>query len=225
MVGARTSTVFFEQWFNVINNLPLKERDKAYRYIFEYSFYGKEPEQDKTDKTSMSYIVFLMAKPNVDSAQKRYDFAKVVGQKGGRPKKVTDEVVEKIKLLRKNGLTQKEVASQLCLSLKTIQRVEKDISQNHNVNVNDNINVNINDNVASKDDDIGASPENNNSLLAFKGKTLCELSDYELIQARNLFFENAPYELIAAILDICPEELNDKMALNIDSILEARAAL
>ena len=134
----RTSTVFYEQWYQIIKDLPLKERDKIYKYIFEYAFYGIEPEKDKI--TSMSYVVFGMAKPNIDSAQKRYDAAIENGNKGGRPRKVTEEIMKKIVELRKNGLTQNEVAIELGLSLKTIQRVEKDISQNHNVN--DNINTN-----------------------------------------------------------------------------------
>ena len=139
---ARPSTVFYEQWYQIIKSLPSREREKAFKYIFEYAFYGIEPEKDKT--TSMSYVVFGMAKPNIDSAQKRYDAATENGQKGGRPKKVTEEVVEKILELRKKGMTQREVASELCLSLKTIQRVEKDKSQNHNYNVNDNVNDNDN---------------------------------------------------------------------------------
>lgn len=146
----RTSTVFYEQWYQIIKELPLKERDKAYKYIFEYAFYGIEPEKDKT--TSMSYVVFGMAKPNVDSAQKRYDAATENGQKGGRPKKVTELVQTNILELRKNGMTQKQVASELGLSLKTIQRVEKDISQNHNVNVNDNVNENDNVNSVASDE-------------------------------------------------------------------------
>ena len=151
----RPSTVFYEQWYQIIKDLPPKEKEKAFKYIFEYAFYGITPERDKTkDKTtSMSYVVFGMAKPNIDSAQKRYDAATENGQKGGRPKKVTEEVREKIVELRKNGMTQKEVALELGLSLKTIQRVEKDKSQNHNYNVNDNVNDNDN-NVASDEDNI-----------------------------------------------------------------------
>lgn len=161
---ARPSTVFYEQWYKTIKDLPTKERDKAYKYIFEYAFYGIEPERDKSP--SMSYVIFGMAKPNIDSAQKRYDAATENGQKGGRPKKVTEEVREKIQELRKNGMTQKQVAIELGLSLKTIQRVEKDKSQNHNendnVNINDNVNSNKNKiiNISSKepkwdDDDYG----------------------------------------------------------------------
>lgn len=157
----RQSTVFYEQWYKTIKGLPLKERDKAYKYIFEYAFYGIEPERDKT--TSMSYVIFGMAKPNVDSAQKRYDAATGNGQKGGRPPKVTELVRANILELRKNGMTQKQVASELGLSLKTIQRVEKDISQNHNENVNDNVNENINLNV-----NIVSSAENDKKLTVIK---------------------------------------------------------
>lgn len=165
---ARSSTVFYEQWYKTIKNLPPKERDKAYKYIFEYAFYGIEPERHAGDKTpSMSYVIFGMAKPNIDSAQKRYDAATENGQKGGRPKKVTEEVREKIAELRKNGLTQKQVAIELGLSLKTIQRVEKDKSQNHNENVNDNVNDNVDvKDVASKEDNIMASPITESSTPA-----------------------------------------------------------
>ena len=162
----RASAVFYEQWYQIIKDFPPKEKEKAYKYIFEYAFYGIEPERDNKDKTlSMSYVVFSMAKPNIDSAQRRYDAAMENGQKGGRPKKVTEEVLEKIVELRKNGLTQKEVANELSLSLKTIQRVEKDISQNHNVN--DNVNVNENDNensVASVEDNTEVASLQNASL-------------------------------------------------------------
>ena len=159
---ARPSTVFYEEWYRIMKDLPIKERDKAFKYIFEYAFYGIEPDQPDRDKTPpMSYVVFRMARPNVDSAQNRYDASKENGSKGGRPKKVTPEVGEKISKLRKSGMTQKEVAIELGLSLKTIQRYEKDKSQNHNVNVNDNININDNVNdVASKEDNTElASPE------------------------------------------------------------------
>lgn len=174
--GVRKSTVFYEQWYKTIKNLPPREREKAYKYIFDYAFYGIEPEDktgDKTkrDKTTMSYVVYSMAKPNIDSAKKRYDMATESGQKGGRPKKVTGEILEKIVELRKNGLTQKEVANELSLSLKTIQRVERDISQNHNDNVNDNVNVNENDNSV-------ASVEDNTSGLAV-ARTVASLQTTE----------------------------------------------
>ena len=143
----RQSTVFYEQWYKIMKGLPLKERDKAYKYIFEYAFYGIKPEEPKGDKIlPMSYVVFSMAKPNIDSAQRRYDASVDNGHNGGRPKKVTEEILEKIIELRKNGLTQKEVSVELGLSLKTIQRAEKDIRQNHNVNDNVNDNDNINNN-------------------------------------------------------------------------------
>lgn len=147
--NTRKSAVFYEQWYQIVKDFPLEERDKAFKYIFEYAFYGIEPEKDKTN--SMSYVVFRMAQPNIDSAQRRYDTALENGNKGGRPKKVTEEVLQKIVELRKQGLTQQEVALEVGLSLKTIQRVEKDISQNHNVN--DNVNINENENYVASDED------------------------------------------------------------------------
>ena len=182
---ARPSTVFYEQWYQTIKDFPPKEKEKAFKYIFEYAFYGIEPEKPERDKTPpMSYVVFSMAKPNIDSAQRRYDAAMENGQKGGRPKKVTEEVQEKIVELRKNGLTQKEVAFELGLSLKTIQRVEKDISQNHNYNVNDNVNENVNENSV-------ASYEDNTELADAQTGATHPTADAEPIE----IFRNRTYKL------------------------------
>ena len=188
---ARQSTVFYEQWYKIIKDFPPKEKEKAFKYIFEYAFYGIEPEKDKT--TSMSYVVFGMAKPNIDSAQRRYDAAMENGQKGGRPKKVTEEVLEKIVELRKNGLTQKEVALELGLSLKTIQRVEKDISQNHNENVNDNVKENIKENsVASTEDNTELADAQTASTMPVKEfdfKSDSSFSDRDMIKIIGNFIK------------------------------------
>lgn len=205
----RPSTVFYEQWYKTMRNFPLKERDKAYKYIFEYAFYGIEPDEPEKDKIPpMSYIVYSMAKPNIDSAQKRYDTAVENGQKStGRPKKVTEEIVKKIVELRKKGLTQKEVADELSLHIKTIQRVEKDIRQNHNVNENGNVNKKVNDdvnNVASDEDNITTASPTTESATPTPPT---ELTWEEEVAVINEFKQR-----------IKPFEIAKKLSLNIDLV-------
>lgn len=138
----RTSSIFYEQWYATIKSLPIEERDKAFQYILDYAFYGKIPEEKsdmtkdmtKGDKTicdmsslchTMSYVIFSMAKPIIDSAHKKYDASVENGKQGGRPKKVTKDVIEYVKTMRQKGVSQKEIANELSLSLRTIQRIEK----------------------------------------------------------------------------------------------------
>ena len=199
----RLSTVFYEQWYQIMKNFPMKERDKAYKYIFEYAFYGIEPDEPERDKTPpMSYVVFGMAKPNIDSAQRRYDSATENGQKGGRPKKVTEEIREKIIKLRKNGMTQKDVAIELGLSLKTIQRVEKDISQNHNVNVN----VNDNDNSVASDEDYTelANAQTDGTKVPKSSYDGNQLEEFDFKSKRKSLSNNS----IRHVIDIKFDEVN-----------------
>lgn len=143
----RKSSVFYETWYEAISRLPKKEQLKAYQYILEYSFYHIEPEDDK----SLSYTIFIMAQPSIDSAQDRYDTATENGKKGGRPSVVNNETIEKVLQGRKEGKTQKQLAAEIGVSIRTIQRIEKATRQNHNVNVNVNVNddINVNDNNAT----------------------------------------------------------------------------
>lgn len=134
----RKSSVFYETWYEAISRLSKKEQLKAYKYILEYSFYHIEPEDDK----SLSYTIFIMAQPSIDSAQGKYDKSVENGKKGGRPPVANEEFVEKVLQGRKEGKTQKEVAAENGVSIRTIQRIERATRQNHNVNDNDNVNVN-----------------------------------------------------------------------------------
>lgn len=134
----RQSTVFFESWHSSINMLPTeKEKLKAYRYILNYSFYKELPEEQK----SLAYIIFNIAKPSIDSAQKRYDTAVENGKKGGRPKEIDES---KIFELKDSGMTNKAIAEKLGISTKSVSRA-LDKRQNHNVT--DTVTVNVNDDV------------------------------------------------------------------------------
>lgn len=165
----RKSSVFYETWYEAISRLPKKEQLKAYQYILEYSFYHIEPEDDK----SLSYTIFIMVQPSIDSAQDRYDTATENGKKGGRPSVVNNETIEKVLQGRKEGKTQKQVAAEIGVSIRTIQRIEKATRQNHNVNVNDDINVNDNNatlNEANASTTTSLSKQQEDKLSSYKEK-------------------------------------------------------
>lgn len=137
----RVSTVFFKSWKESIDKLPtMKEKLKAYDYILNYSFCKELPPEED----SLAYIIFNMAKPSINSAQKRYDTAVENGKKGGRPKKVEET---EIFSLIDEGFSKKEVAEKLGITTKTVNRA-LDKRQNHyvydNVYVNDNVNDDVN---------------------------------------------------------------------------------
>ena len=72
----RDSILFYRSFFEAIRTLPDEEQLKAYQYIIEYGLDGKEPEGN-----TASYGMFLMARPQIDANNRRYQN----GTKGGRP--------------------------------------------------------------------------------------------------------------------------------------------
>lgn len=88
----RDSFIFYRNFFECIEKLPLSSQLSAYRAISAYALNGEE-----TELVGMAQIIYEMAKPNIDSNNKRYRN----GCKGGRP---TDEdsprkVIEGIELV------------------------------------------------------------------------------------------------------------------------------
>ena len=73
----RDSYVFYRNFFECIEKLPTKEQLSAYRAISNYALNGIE-----TDLKGTAQIIYDMAKPNIDSNNKKYKN----GCKGGRPK-------------------------------------------------------------------------------------------------------------------------------------------
>ncbi len=73
----RDSYVFYRNFFECIEKLPAKEQLSAYRAISNYALNGIA-----TDLKGTAQIIYDMAKPNIDSNNKKYKN----GCKGGRPK-------------------------------------------------------------------------------------------------------------------------------------------
>lgn len=105
----RDSTVFYRSFFEAVKDLPAEQFKACVSAIMEYALDGKEPESSGIEKT-----VYLMAKPQIDANNKRYQN----GTKGGRPKTET-----------------KPNDNQILTEHKSKQ---EDIEPNENDNVNEN---------------------------------------------------------------------------------------
>ena len=78
----RESIVFYRSFRDAIQNLPEEHRVHAYDAVLNYAFDGIE--YDGEDQIAMA--IYMMAKPNIDSAAKKYEASVENGKKGGRPK-------------------------------------------------------------------------------------------------------------------------------------------
>lgn len=76
----------------------------------------------ETDKKSIINFVHGACMPNIEAAQDRYEKAQLGGQKGGRPKLLSDLDEKTIAVLRKEGRTAVQIGQILGVSEKTIRR-------------------------------------------------------------------------------------------------------
>lgn len=102
----RDSFVFYRSFYEAIKRLPEKEQAESFRAIMEYALNDNEPKED-----GVATAIYLMAKPQIDANNKRYQN----GTKGGRP------------------ITKSKPSDN-----QTITKAEPNVNENVNDNVNDN---------------------------------------------------------------------------------------
>ena len=76
----------------------------------------------ETDKKSIINFVRGACMPNIEAAQDRYEKAQLNGQKGGRPKLLSDLDDMTIATLRKEGYTAVQIGEKYGVSEKTVRR-------------------------------------------------------------------------------------------------------
>lgn len=64
----RDSVLFYRSFYDALKNIPDEERLKVYDAIMEYSMYDNE-----TALEGVAYAVFLLAKPQIDANNRRYE--------------------------------------------------------------------------------------------------------------------------------------------------------
>ena len=123
----KESFIFYKSFYDAIKKIPEEYQLELYNALSEYCFEGKEPE----NISGIAEAMFILMKPNIDSAEKRYNASVENGKKGGRPKKNKN-----LKKPSKNLIkTQQEPNQNL--------NVDDDVDDNVDVNVDDNVDVDV----------------------------------------------------------------------------------
>lgn len=132
-----TSVIFYKSFQDMINRIrDGKVRAQAYDAIFEYAFFGREPETDN----DLVWMVFLAARPQIDANSKRREN----GKKGGRKAAGAAAQAEKADAAEaawQEPPAQPEKPALICLKTSGKQK-----QKNRKPNVNDNGNGNENEN-------------------------------------------------------------------------------
>lgn len=136
MEQTKESFVFYASFYEALQDLKDKERLKMYDAICELALKGKEEKM-----TGISKTIFTLIKPQILANQKRYEN----GKKGGRPKKITEDLKEE----RKDSFENKKTNG--LKKIKSIDKTENKPNDNENVNENVNENDNENDNAFGYD--------------------------------------------------------------------------
>lgn len=64
----RDSVLFYRSFYDALKNIPPDERLKVYDAIMEYGMYDHDP-----DLEGVALAIFLLAKPQIDANNKRYE--------------------------------------------------------------------------------------------------------------------------------------------------------
>lgn len=64
----RDSVLFYRSFYDALKNIPPDERLKVYDAIMEYGMYDHDPDLD-----GVALAIFLLAKPQIDANNKRYE--------------------------------------------------------------------------------------------------------------------------------------------------------
>lgn len=151
----KESFIFYRSFYEAIKTMPDDgEQAKAYKYIFEYVFEGKEP-----NERDFATAMFCMVKVNIDNANKRYLASVENGKKGGRPPK--NKNLEK----PNNNLDI------------TYEEPKQNLNDNDNYNVNDNYNDNLNLNDNYKNIFVLVEKEFSRTLSSTEIDNLTKLND------------------------------------------------
>ena len=140
----RDSFVFYRSFAEVISMIPdAEDKITLLNALIEYGLNGTEP-----DLQYPLSAMFKQMTSSISGAQKRYQASVENGKKGGRPK--TDDEC-KIRELKEQGLTDKQIAEELKCSISSVEKVpvktrknlKVDATRKNQKNPNDNVNDNI----------------------------------------------------------------------------------
>lgn len=114
------SFVMYESFYSTYQSLVASNPETAQHFIEAVCEYGLYGEYDTEDP--MVNALMVAVTQGIDRAQNRYATAQANGATGGRPTKDKSQEYARIKELQGQGKTQKEIASIMGISTRTIQR-------------------------------------------------------------------------------------------------------
>lgn len=131
----RDSIVFYRSFWEAIKQLPEKERLESLTAILEYGLDEIEPKS-----AGVASAMFLMAKPQIDANNRRYQN----GTKGGRPTTKTKEEQEELKKdnLVHDGSNLELTKDNLDITKTNLELTSDKPNEKDNVKEKDNVNDN-----------------------------------------------------------------------------------
>lgn len=163
----RDSFVFYRSFAEVISMIPdVEDKITLLNALIEYGLNGTEP-----DLQYPLSAMFKQMTSSISGAQKRYQASVENGKKGGRPKTV-DEY--KIRELKEQGLTDKQIAEELKCSISSVEKVPVKTRKNLKVNETRKNQKNPNDNVNDNILGYNTPPLRGGSIITVKDVILSE---------------------------------------------------
>lgn len=155
----KDSFVFYRSFYESIKSLDKDLQIEIITAICEYSLNEIEMEL-----SPVANAIFRLIKPNIDNATKRYKEAVENGKRGGKPSKIKDEDILRLK---EEGKKNKEIAEMFGVTEKAIERRITAINRNNPRNptnptnpTNLNVDVYVND---YKDEDYNVDYNDNDN--------------------------------------------------------------
>lgn len=171
----RDSMIFYSSFLEAVEMLPENQQLDAFKAIMHYAIRGENP----TGK-NVATAIFMLAKPQIDANNYRYDQCVENGKRGGRPK--TYNKPEEKPNDNQSKTESKPNDNQSKTESKPNDNRMKTL--NVNDNVNDNVNVNDNDNVNVNEE------KKENSLTGVKEKSP---SKHKYGEYKNVFLTDEEY--------------------------------
>ena len=140
----KDSFVFYRSFYDAIQNIPKDSQLELYSALFEYAFNGEEPEFSD----GIAKALFVLIKPNIDSANARYQANYENGKKGGRPKEKPKENQNKTQ--RKPNRNPDKTESKAKPNLNVDEDVDVNVDVDEDVNVNEDENVDVDKNTPKR---------------------------------------------------------------------------
>ena len=183
MNNYKNSMVIYESAYLAINYLPDdKMKWEAMEGLLKYGFYGEIPESENP----FINMIYVQAIPSMQNAKQRYEKAVENGRKGGKPTDVsTEEIIE----MKKNGMTNKQVAEQLGCTIKNIENRVTAYNKTHPNNPNNlSVSVSVSESESVSESVSGGDTPRKEEIANAQRETKRELKDldssdlYEIIR-------------------------------------------